>query len=136
MIRGIGNDLIEVERVKKACQSEAFLRRVYTARERERFGGRPASLAGNFAVKEAVAKLLGTGFRGFGPAEIEVLRDESGRPFVNLSGRAEELKREQGIETIWVSISHSRKMASAVAVGEGCGAEAAVPAVTRAYPDS
>ena len=49
--------------------------RVYTVRERERFLGRPASLAGNFAVKEAVAKLLGTGFRGFGPLEIEVLRE-------------------------------------------------------------
>lgn len=93
--------------------------RVYTVRERERFLGRPASLAGNFAVKEAVAKLLGTGFRGFSPLEIEVLRDESGRPFVNLFGRAEERRRELGIETIWVSISHSREMASAVAVGEG-----------------
>ena len=119
MIRGIGNDLIEIERVKRACQSEAFLRRVYTVQERDCFRGRPASLAGNFAVKEAVAKLLGTGFRGFGPSQIEVLRDESGRPFVNLFGRAEEL----GIETIWVSISHSREMASAVAVGEGRAGE-------------
>ena len=123
MIRGIGNDLIEIERVKRACQSEAFLRRVYTVQERDCFRGRPASLAGNFAVKEAVAKLLGTGFRGFGPSQIEVLRDESGRPFVNLLGRAEELRRELGIETIWVSISHSREMASAVAVGEGRAGE-------------
>lgn len=119
MILGIGSDIIELERVKKACRSEAFLRHVYTQREIECFQHIPASLAGNFAVKEAVAKMLGTGFRGFGPAQIEVLRDEAGRPFVCLYDGAQARCKELGIRKIWVTISHSREMAMATAVGEG-----------------
>lgn len=118
MILGIGNDIIEIARVEKACQSEAFLRRVYTEKEREHFQHLPASLAGNFAVKEAVAKMLGTGFRGFGPAQIEVLRDELGSPYVNLYEGAEARRLELGIQRIWVTISHSRELALATAVGE------------------
>lgn len=120
MIVGIGNDIIEIERVKKACQSEAFLRHVYTAREREAFGQSPASLAGNFAVKEAVAKALGIGFRGFGPIGIEVLREESGRPYVVLHGAAGERAESLGISRIWVTISHDRESAIATAVAEAC----------------
>lgn len=123
MILGIGNDIIEIERVKRAGQSEAFLRRVYTAREQERFQHIPASLAGNFAVKEAVAKALGTGFRGFGPADIEVLRDGQGRPFVKLYNGARKRSEELGIERIWVTISHGREVAMATAVAEGIDRE-------------
>lgn len=119
MILGIGNDVIEIGRVQKACQSEAFLNHVYTGQERERFTHIPASMAGNFAVKEAVAKMLGTGFRGFGPAQIEVLRDDLGRPYVNLYGGARERCEEIGIKKIWVTISHGKDIAMATAVGEG-----------------
>lgn len=119
MIVGIGSDIIEIERVKRACQSEAFLTRVYTACELERFRKSPASLAGNFAVKEAVAKALGTGFRGFGPGEIEVLREESGRPYVVLRGEAKAQAERMGIARIWVTISHDRGTAIAMAVAEG-----------------
>ncbi|MCI8402078.1 MAG: holo-ACP synthase [Lachnospiraceae bacterium] len=119
MIRGIGNDIIEIQRVKRACQSEAFLRYVYTVKEQECFRRLPASLAGNFAVKEAVAKMLGTGFSGFGPADIEVLRDEAGRPYVNLYAGARKRQQELGVEKIWVSISHTKEIAAASAVGEG-----------------
>lgn len=119
MIVGIGNDIIEIERVKKACQSEAFLRHVYTAGELELFGRSPASLAGNFAVKEAVAKAMGSGFRGFGPMDIEVLREESGRPYVILRGEARAQSERLGISRIWVTISHDRQAAIATAVAEG-----------------
>lgn len=118
MIVGIGNDIIEIERVRKACQSEAFLRHVYTAREREAFEKFPVSLAGNFAVKEAVAKAMGTGFHGFGPAEIEVLREESGKPYVVLYGAAKEKAELLMISRIWVTISHDRESAIATAVAE------------------
>lgn len=121
MILGIGSDIIEIERVKKACGTEAFLRRVYTEQERYCFGHIPASLAGNFAVKEAVAKMLGTGFRGFGPGEIEVLRDEAGCPCVNLYGGAKKRCEALGIEKIWVTISHGREIAMATAIGEAAG---------------
>jgi holo-[acyl-carrier protein] synthase len=119
MIVGIGNDIIEIERVKKACTSEAFLRHVYTTKELELFSRFPASLAGNFAAKEAVAKALGTGFSGFGPIDIEVLREESGRPYVVLYGGARERMERCKISRIWVTISHDREAAIATAVAEG-----------------
>ena len=59
MLIGVGCDLIEIERVKKACDKEAFLSRIYTERERRQAKGDPRVLAGTFAVKEAVAKELG-----------------------------------------------------------------------------
>lgn len=51
MIVGIGTDLIEIERIKKACEKEAFLVRVYTEEERRQAGGKVSRLAGDFAVK-------------------------------------------------------------------------------------
>ncbi len=118
MILGIGSDIIEIERVRKACESEAFLRRVYTTEEIEKFQHIPASLAGNFAVKEAVAKALGTGFSGFGPGDIEVLREESGRPCVKLYEGAETAAGRLGVGRIWVTLSHDRESAIAVAILE------------------
>ena len=96
MITGIGTDLIEVSRIKKAAERPAFFERVYTEKERELIAARPARAAGNFAAKEAVAKALGCGFAGIAPAEIEVLRQESGLPYVVLHGRAEEKAEEIG----------------------------------------
>ena len=61
MLIGVGCDLIEIERVKKACDKEAFLSRIYTERERRQAKGDPRVLAGTFAVKEAVAKVFGPG---------------------------------------------------------------------------
>lgn len=81
--------------------------------------GNAARLAGNFAVKEAVAKVFGTGFRTFGPREIEVLRDELGKPYVMLYGKAEETAKRLGIKKLFVSISNTAVYASAYAVGEG-----------------
>ena len=118
MIRGIGNDIIEIQRVKRACQSEAFLRYVYTVKEQECFRRLPASLAGNFAVKEAVAKVLGTGFRGFGPNSIEVLRDRLGKPYVRVLGNAKERAEELGITEFHVSITNTREYAVAFVVAE------------------
>ncbi len=121
MIIGVGTDLIEIERVGKACEKQAFLSRVYTEEECRKFGGNAAKLAGNFAVKEAVAKALGTGFRSFLPGDIEVLRDDKGKPFVNLLGGARDMAKELGIQTIHVSITNTKEYASAVAVAEGIG---------------
>ena len=84
MLIGVGCDLIEIERVKKACEKEAFLTRIYTERERRQAKGDPRVLAGTFAVKEAVAKVFGTGFRDFMPVHVEVLRDPLGKPYVCL----------------------------------------------------
>ena len=119
MILGIGNDLVEIKRVEKACQKKAFLDRYYTDAERELCAGKASKLAGNFAVKEAVAKAFGTGFRGFEAKEIEVLRDELGKPYLNLYAGARKRYIDMGAISIYVSISNTEEYVSAFAVLEG-----------------
>lgn len=121
MIVGIGTDMIEIARVGKACQKQSFLTRMYTAEECRQAGGSISRLAGNFAVKEAVSKALGTGFRGFGPRDIEVLRDELGKPFVRIYNGAEARARQLGITWFHVSITNTKEYAAAFAVAEGHG---------------
>jgi holo-[acyl-carrier protein] synthase len=118
MIIGIGVDLIEVARVTKACEKESFLKRYFTNQEIELIAKDVKKAADNFAVKEAVSKVLGTGFQTFFPIDIEVLRTPEGKPYVNLYGRALELSREQGITSIHVSISNTKEYANAFAIGE------------------
>lgn len=123
MIIGIGTDLIEIARIRRACEKPAFLSRIYTQEECRRFGGDVSRLAGNFAVKEAVSKALGTGFRGFWPVDVEVGRDELGKPFVRLFGGALERARELGIGAVHVSITNTKEHAAAFAVAESDGGE-------------
>ncbi len=118
MIVGIGTDIVEIGRVEKAYARAGFAQRVYTEREREMIGGRAARAAGNFAVKEAVVKAFGTGFRGISPLEIEVLRDKAGKPYAVLGGAALARSRELGIRKVHVTISNERQYAVAFAAAE------------------
>lgn len=118
MITGIGIDLIEINRVVQACQNEKFLKRYYTEKEIELIRADIKKAADNFAVKEAVSKMLGTGFRGFTPIDIEVLRNASGKPYVNLYGGADKAARQQDTTIIHVSITNTKDYANAFAVGE------------------
>lgn len=120
MIRGIGLDLCGIERISRFIEKERFLERVYTARERERIRSasdlrRGEIAAGLFAAKEAVAKALGTGFDGFGPADIELIPDGNGRPTCVLYHRAAALANGGHM---WVSITHENGMAAATAIWE------------------
>ena len=119
MILGVGTDLVEIDRMRKACEKEYFVSRTFTEAESRQAGGSASKLAGSFAVKEAVAKVFGTGFRTFMPGDIEVLRDELGKPYVMLYGKAEETAKRLGIKKLFVSISNTAVYASAYAVGEG-----------------
>jgi holo-[acyl-carrier protein] synthase len=122
-IVGIGIDQIECERVYRACQKESFVKRIYSAEERLLLQRSKGSMATNFAGKEAVVKAFGTGFvRGIAPAEIEILRRESGAPYVRLCGNAERMAQRLGIENVHISLSDTKTMATAfaVAVGRGC----------------
>lgn len=118
MICGIGNDLIEIERVRRACEKQAFMNKVYTDKELELIGHNSVRAAGNFAVKEAVSKVLGTGFSKCAPKEIEVLRDGEGKPYVVLYGNAAGLAADLGINNIYVTISNTKDYALATAIGE------------------
>ncbi len=118
MITGIGVDLIEIDRVTKACDKGSFLERYYTEAERKLIRANSKVAADNFAVKEAVAKMLGTGFRSFFPIDIEVLRTTEGKPYVKLYGNAAKLAAEQGVAVIHVSITNTKDYANAFVVGE------------------
>ncbi len=115
----LGVDLIEIDRIEKALArwGEKFLHRVYTAREIEYYSHKASILAVRFAGKEAVMKLMGTGTKGVGWREIEILHLDSGKPVVRLHGRALEKAREMGISDIEISMSHSRQNALATAIG-------------------
>lgn len=119
MIKGIGVDLVEIVRMEKACRKEHFLKRIFTAEEQIRYAKFPARLAGNFAVKEAVAKAFGTGFTDFCPCDVEVLRDERGKPYVTLYGKAKVHMEAMGITSVFVSITNEKDYVCAVAVAEG-----------------
>ena len=118
-----GVDLIEIGRVGDVLERHGgrFLERVYTAREQTYCRGRVAELAARFAAKEAVMKALGTGARGVGWREIEVLANARGKPQVLLHGRALVRANRIGLGTLEVSLSHSRDLACAMVVGGGGG---------------
>jgi holo-[acyl-carrier protein] synthase len=125
VIVGVGIDAIEIARVRAACtRTPSLVARLYTAQERAsctsrcgdlRFGG----LAARFAAKEAVAKALGRGVRGFRWLDIEVLNDEHGRPVVRLHGGAARLAEELGVAAVHLSLTTSTDLAVAQAVAEG-----------------
>ena len=118
MIIGIGNDIVEIERFNKINNFEGFVKRYYTEEEISASKGRTSFFAGNFSEKESVSKMFGTGFRDFSLKDIEVLRDELGKPYVNLYGNAKKIADNLGITKIFVSISNTDTLISAVAVGE------------------
>lgn len=117
MISGLGIDIIEVERIKRAVEkNERFLTRNFTKNEIEYFHKKAdnyTSIAGNFAAKEAVSKAIGTGFRGFNFCDIEILRDELGAPVVNIYAGAQMKAKELGIAGFMISISHTHEYAVA-----------------------
>ena len=116
----IGVDIIEIPRIKTAIErfGDRFLRRVYTEAEITAYRTRLSSLATRFAAKEAVMKVLGTGARGVGWHDIEILSEPSGKPTVFLHGRARQRAAAIGIRTISISLSDSKEHAVAVALGQ------------------
>ena len=128
MVLGIGVDIIKTARFEG--MTERFLARVFTSNERAYLLTKGhMSAAGLFAAKEAVAKALGTGFRGFWPDQIEIIHDDMGRPGVILYKEAAHIadilvggkcQKNNGY-TISISISHTDSDAIAFAVISVCG---------------
>ena len=126
MILGIGLDLCETARIGRAIERPRFLQRVFTPAERARIlaasGQRRAEIAaGLFACKEAAAKALGTGFSGFGPADVEFVPDSCGRPVAALhrGAKSRAVALAGGGWRMWVTITHEAGLAAATAVLEG-----------------
>ncbi|MGE5590405.1 MAG: holo-ACP synthase [Bacillota bacterium] len=118
MIAGIGVDLVEVSRLQDAPNRERLLARLFTAGEVQDCRGaqRWQSLAARLAAKEAVVKALGTGLRGMRWHDIEVVRDDLGRPQVRLAGGAARRAEALGVAEVLISLSHTRSHAVAQAV--------------------
>ena len=120
MIVGIGNDIIEIERIEKAILKEGFKNKVYTQRELkniEKRGNRTETYAGIFSAKEAISKAIGTGVREFSLIDLEILNDDLGKPYVVVSEKLDKiLKTKKEDYQIEISISHSRKYATAMAI--------------------
>ncbi len=123
-ILGHGIDIVETERIRRLIEhhGEHFLDRVYTAIE-QAYANRNAKrriehLAGRFAAKEAVLKVLGTGWRGgIAWTDIEIRPEPSGQPIVALTGECARIAEQLGIVRWHVSISHIETHATASAIG-------------------
>ena len=123
-ILGHGIDIVETSRIRMMVErhGQHFLDRVYTSSEQAYCARNPKRyfehLAGRFAAKEAVLKVIGTGWRGgIAWTDVEVLPEPSGQPRVKLSGECLRIANDLGIRRWHVSISHIETHATASAIG-------------------
>lgn len=121
-ISGIGIDRIAIARIKLSSErfGEKFIRRVYTENEYQlaQARGTYRRLAMYFAAKEAVAKAMGTGVRGFAMTDIEVSYSELGKPIITLHRAAKEIAEQIGIRHIHLSLTDDEGTAMAFAIAE------------------
>lgn len=115
----LGIDIIRVSRITASLArfGDRFTNRVLTPAEAAYVRNRPEALAGRWAAKEAVSKVLGLGVRGIGWRDIEVERLPTGQPAIRLHGRAARRATQLGMNRIAVSISHEAEFAVAIAYG-------------------
>ena len=115
MIVGIGVDLVDIARFEEALRrTPALLPRLFAESERD---GTSRSLAASFAAKEAVAKALGAP-PGLNWTDVEVIRDASGRPQLEIRGTVAGAASQRGIRRWHVSLSHDAGMSIAMVVAE------------------
>ena len=124
-ILGHGIDLVECSRIAGILENhrKRFLDRVLTQPEQERaqqFRDSIPFIAGRWAAKEAILKMIGTGWRGrIAWTDMEILPDALGKPSVTLTGETLRIANEKGITRILLSITHTQHQASASAIGVG-----------------
>ena len=123
MIIGVGTDIVEVDRIRKAFsrRPEKFRRKILAAEEIEKtpVNREIEYLAKRFAAKEAISKVLGTGMKfGVSFGDILILTDlKTGQPLVELKGYARQQASRKGINRILISISDEKDYAMAFAIG-------------------
>jgi holo-[acyl-carrier protein] synthase len=122
-VLGVGVDLVDLERVARLLSNkgEHAMQKFFTDEERAYLGTRPdptGHAGARIAAKEAVYKALQSlpGARGVGWREIEVTRDDDGRPAIRLHGLAARLAEENGGLVVQVSLTHSATSAGAIAM--------------------
>lgn len=110
MVVGVGIDIVDIERIRKALKREQFSRRILTERE-EAYCDTPAKVAGRWAAKEAIIKAIGIPLM---MKNIQVVNNQLGQPIVTITDPNFDGKRLK----IFVSITHEKTHAAAVAVVE------------------
>jgi holo-[acyl-carrier protein] synthase len=121
-----GIDLVDFPRIEEMINRHGshFLDRIFTQTEQQQadaMKNRIERLAGRFAAKEAVLKLLGTGWRGkIAWTDIEILNNQFGQPQVTLTGEVKKIADTCGVKNISLSITHTANfvIASAVALAD------------------
>ncbi len=123
-VLGHGIDIVETARIRRLVEEHAehFLDRCFTPAEQAYCSANPKRyfehLAGRFAAKEAVMKVLGTGWRGgIAWTDIEVLKEKSGQPKIALTGECLQIANQRGITPRHTSTSHIETHATASAIG-------------------
>ncbi len=123
-IHSIGSDLTRVERLSEAVErrGQPFIDRLFTEREQLYCDARKERMlhyAGRFAAKEAVMKVLGTGWgEGVNWVDVEVVREGDGAPRIELHGAAASIAEGLGITRVHLTITHDAGLAMAFAVAE------------------
>ena len=119
-ILDIGIDIVEIKRIEDALnKNKRFLDKLFTKEEIKYFESRNfkiETIAGNFAAKEAISKAMGTGIRNFNFIDIEVLRNELGKPIVKTYNNLNKICLDYNVLEIKVSISHSDNYAVSNAI--------------------
>jgi holo-[acyl-carrier protein] synthase len=124
-ILGHGIDLTECDRIRRVLERHGhrFLDRVLTPREQrraEQFKYPIPYIAGRWAAKEAILKMIGTGWRGrIAWTDMEILPGDKGEPVVTLTGETARVAADLGIWHVLLSITHTEHYASASAIGVG-----------------
>jgi len=124
VIVGLGVDIAEVGRIRTSIErhGDHFLRRVFTPAEIaycERHRNKYERYAGRFAAKEAAMKALGTGWRrGVRWVDLEVVRQPSGRPTLELRGVSRQIADELGVKHVAMTITHTETQALAQVIFE------------------
>jgi len=124
MVLGLGIDIVENNRIERIIEKwgDKFLEKFFNRKELELINkthNKNQRYAGNYAVKEAFAKAVGTGFRkGLRIRDILVMRDSMGKPYIILNGSAKGYIERIGATKINTSISHEKDYSVAVVVVE------------------
>ena len=122
-VLGHGIDLVECNRIAKVLENhrERFLNRILTPAEQKRgtqFKHPVPFIAGRWAAKEAILKMIGTGWRGkIAWTDMEILPNKLGQPIVNLTGETARRAEALGIKRVMLSITHTQHHAAASAIG-------------------
>jgi len=118
-ILGIGNDIIEIERIRGSIDNHGYrlISRLFTVKEQDyclQYKDPIPHFAGRFSAKEAIVKALGTGFGEHASwLDLEIVNDKAGKPYVNFSEKLQERLKNTSMQ---ISISHCQLYVTAVAI--------------------